>query len=86
MHVYAPWCLQCYAQSSILSGLENDHKYDKYDGVSFFRVDYDGQKDIVAQLGCPRSTLIAYRGGKEVARMSWGVMPEDVTKILQAAL
>lgn len=83
VHVYAPWCLQCHAQSSILSGLESDHKYD---GISFFRVDYDGQKDVVARLACPRSTLIAYRGGKEVARMSWGVMAEDVTKVLQAAL
>ncbi len=82
-HVYAPWCLQCHAQGSILSGLANDHKYD---GISFFRVDYDGQKDIVAKLACPRSTLIAYRVGKEVARMSWGVMSEDVTKVLPATL
>jgi thioredoxin 1 len=83
VHVYAPWCLQCHAQSSILSGLENDHTYDE---ISFFRVDYDRQKDVVAKLACPRSTVIAYRGGKEVARMSWGIMSEDVTKVLQAAL
>jgi thioredoxin 1 len=25
VHVYAPRCLQCHAQTSILSGLENDH-------------------------------------------------------------
>ncbi len=83
VHVYASWCLQCHAQRSILTGLEADKKYD---GVSFFRVDYDGQKDVVAALACPRSTLIAYRGGKEVARMSWGVMQDDVVKVLQAAL
>lgn len=83
LHVYAPWCLQCHAQRSILSGLEADRKYD---GISFFRVDYDGQKDVVAALACSRSTLIAYKGGKEVARMSWGVMQEDVVKVLQAVL
>ena len=83
VHVYATWCLQCHAQRSILTGLEADKKYD---GIGFFRVDYDGQKDIVAALACPRSTLIAYKGGKEVARMSWGVMQDDVVKVLQAAL
>jgi thioredoxin 1 len=56
------------------------------DGISFFRVDYDKQKDVVAKLACPRSTVIAYRGGKEVARTSWGIMSEDVTKVLRAAL
>ena len=83
VHVYASWCLQCHAQRSILTGLEADKKYD---GISFFRVDYDGQKDVVVALACPRSTLIAYKGGKEVARMSWGVMQDDVVKVLQAAL
>ena len=83
VHVYASWCLQCHAQRNILSALEGDKKYD---GVRFFRVDYDGQKDVVTALACPRSTLIAYKGGKEVARMSWGVTEDEVLKVLQAAL
>ena len=83
VHVNASWCLQCRAQRTILSGLESDKKYD---AISFFRVDYDGQKDVVAALACPRSTLIAYKGGKEVARMSWGVTSDEVVKVLQAAL
>jgi thioredoxin 1 len=83
VHVYASWCLQCHAQRNILSGLEGDKTYDR---IGFFRVDYDGQKDVVAALACPRSTLIAYKGGKEVARMSWGVNSDDVVKVLQAAL
>lgn len=83
IHVYASWCLQCHAQKAILSSLEGDPKYD---AVSFFRVDYDAQREVVAQLACPRSTLIVYKGGKEVARMSWGVMDSDVVNALQAAL
>jgi thiol-disulfide isomerase/thioredoxin len=83
VHVYAPWCLQCHAQASILGSLEGDKAYD---GVRFFRVDYDGQKDVVDQLGCPRSTLIAYRGGREVARMSWGMSEDSVLGVLKAAL
>ena len=83
VHVYAPWCLQCHAQASILDNLKSDKAYD---GVKFFRVDYDGQKDIVAKLDCPRSTVIAYKGGEEVSRMSWGVTQDSVVKVLNAAL
>jgi thiol-disulfide isomerase/thioredoxin len=83
IHVYASWCLQCHAQASILSGLAGDRRLD---GIRFFRVDYDDQKDIVSKLGVSRSTLIAYKGGKEVSRMSWGTSQDDVVRVLQAAL
>src|SRR5437667_5085808 len=69
LHVYATWCTHCHAQAAILDTLKSDPSYD---GVTFFRVDYDKQRDVVAKLKSPRSTLIAYKGGKEVARMSWG--------------
>jgi thiol-disulfide isomerase/thioredoxin len=83
VHVYASWCLQCHAQASILDSLKADKTYD---GVKFFRVDYDGQKDVVAKLNCPRSTVIAYKGGKEVSRMSWGVTEASVVDVLKTAL
>jgi hypothetical protein len=54
----------------------------KFDGVQFFRVDYDNQKDIVAKFNCPRSTLIAFKGGKEIGRMSWGMTLASVTEVL----
>ncbi len=78
LHVYASWCLQCHAQASILASLPAD----KYKGVSFFRVDYDGQKEIVAALKCPRSTVISFKGGKEITRMSWGTAEKDVVDVL----
>ncbi len=83
VHVYAPWCLQCHAQASILDSLKKDPAFD---GVTFFRVDYDNQKDVVAKLNCPRSTLIAYKGGKEVARMSWETTRDSVLNVLKAAM
>jgi thioredoxin 1 len=83
VHVYASWCLQCHAQASILDSLKSDRAYD---GVSFFRVDYDKQKEVVAKLDCPRSTLIAYKGGKEVKRMSWGTSEASVLDVLKAAV
>jgi len=81
LHVYAPWCLQCHIQASILDGLKGDKSYD---GVAFFKVDYDNQKDVVAALGCPRSTVIGYKGAKEVGRMSWGVTQDAVLGVLKA--
>ena len=83
VHVYAPWCLQCHMQASILDGLKSDKRYD---GIAFYRVDYDNQKDVVGKLDCPRSTVIAYKGGKEVARMSWGMTKQSVTDVLDKAL
>ena len=83
VHVNVWWCLQCHAQASILDSLKSDPAYD---GVSFFRVDYDKQKDVVAKLDCPRSTLIAYKGGKEVSRMSWGITKGAVVDVLKAAM
>ena len=83
MHVRAWWCLQCHAQASILDSLKSDPAYDR---VSFFVVDYDKQKDIVAKLNCPRATLIAYKGGKEVDRMSWDTSRDAVIGVLKAAM
>ena len=83
VHVRAWWCLQCHAQASILDSLKSDPAYD---GMSFFLVDYDKQKDVVSKLNCPRATLIAYKGGKEVKRMSWGVTQASVVDVLTAAM
>ena len=49
-------------------------------------MDYDKQKDVVAKLDCPRATLIAYKGGKEVDRMSWDTSRDAVIGVLKAAM
>ena len=79
VHVFAPWCLQCRAQEAILDRLSSDKAYDV---ASYFRVDYDNQKDVVAALGVPRSTLITYKGGTEVERKSWGTSQQWVVDVL----
>lgn len=83
VHVYAPWCLQCRAQASILQRLSAEKTYDK---LSFYRVAYDGQPDIVKSLNVPRSTLITYKGGKEVTRVSWGTSDEFVIDALKTVM
>ncbi|QTL03369.1 thioredoxin family protein [Aquabacter sp. L1I39] len=82
VHVYAPWCLQCRAQEGILERLMAEPRYAN---ATFFRVSYDQQKDVVAKLDVPRSTLIAYKGGRETGRMSWGVTQDAVQKVLDTA-
>jgi thiol-disulfide isomerase/thioredoxin len=79
VHVYAPWCLQCRAQASILNGISSP-------GVTVYRVDHDGQADVVKALGVSRSTIIAYKGGKEVGRMSWGTSEASVRDVLKPLL
>lgn len=83
VHVRASWCIQCRAQDAVLESLKNDPAYA---GLTLLSVDYDKQKDVVAKLGCPRATLIAYRGGKEVKRMSWETSREAVLSVLKAAM
>ena len=83
VHVRAWWCLLCHAQATILDSLKSDPAYE---GVSFFLVDYDKQKDVVSKLNCPRATLIAYNGGKEVKRMSWETSRDAVIDVLKAAM
>jgi thioredoxin 1 len=83
VHVRAWWCLQCHAQAAALDSLKGDPAYNE---VSFFLVDYDKQKDVVAKLDCPRATLIAYKGGKEVDRMSWETSRDAVLAVLKAAM
>jgi hypothetical protein len=56
-----------------------------YKDISFFRVDYEEQKNVVKMLNAPRATFIVYRGGKEVSLDSWGASGEDVAKILMNA-
>jgi len=82
VHVYAPWCLQCRAQENILKRLSSAGTYDD---IQFFRVNYDQQKDVVKAYDVPRSTLIAFKGGKETGRMSWGVSEDSVVKVLATA-
>ncbi len=82
VEVYASWCPICQAQASTINSLKNEPAYRD---VTFFRVDYDAQKDVVNRLHSPRATIIVYRGGKEIARESWGATAEDVMTIMMKA-
>jgi thiol-disulfide isomerase/thioredoxin len=68
VEVTAPWCSTCKAQKPILSDLSAKPKFAK---LVIFQVDFDTQKDALKMLGVQtQSTLISYKGNKEVGRSS----------------
>ncbi len=84
VHVYAPWCPTCRAQEPILQKLEADPKFA---GADAFRVDFDGQKDAVRALkATAQSTIIVFRGSKEVGRSVGETNPKAIAGLLDKAL
>lgn len=83
LHVYAPWCLQCFTQDTILQKLMAEPKFA---AGTFLRISYDTQENVVAAFNVPRATLLAYRRGRETGRVSGSTAPEEIEKVLLSAL
>ncbi|OAH45423.1 hypothetical protein AX777_17600 [Sphingobium yanoikuyae] len=64
---FAPWCPTCRAQAPTLDKLQTDPAYKN---LTILRLDYDNQTAEKKVLGITKqSTLIAYKGNKEVGRI-----------------
>lgn len=82
--VHADWCPTCKAQDPILSSLRDDAAFK---GLVVFRVDYDGQKDVVKGFGVRmQSTLIVFKGGTEVGRSVGDTSRESIKALLAKAV
>ena len=82
--IYADWCPTCKAQEPIVSELL---KKPEFRGVTVLRVDFDKQKDAVKQFKAQyQSTLIAFKGGKEVARSTGDTRKESIATLLNKML
>jgi thiol:disulfide interchange protein len=63
---YADWCTTCRAMEPALEAARVD---DFLEGVVFFKVDYDTQRDVMVELNVfDRSWVIVFNGSEEVAR------------------
>ena len=66
VHVHADWCPTCKSQDAILNPLM---KSPEFKGVTFLQVNFDDQKDVLKKFNVAnQSTIIVFKGGKEVGR------------------
>ncbi|MBS0326929.1 MAG: thioredoxin family protein [Proteobacteria bacterium] len=81
--VYAAWCPTCRAQAPLVSALM---KKPAFRDFTVLRVDFDTQTDLRRELGVPRqSTLIVFRGKREVARSVGDTDLESIERTLGEA-
>ena len=80
---YATWCDICARQKPILDKLLSEPEYKN---LVTFRVDFDTQKDVMRKFNARlQSTLIAFRGDKEVARSVGETQPEWIEDLMSKA-
>jgi len=82
--VHADWCPTCRAQDPLLSDLL---KRPEFKDFSAYRVDFDTQEDVVKKFKVPmQSTLLLFKGGKEVARSTGETRRDELIAFLKKAL
>ncbi len=84
IEVSAPWCPTCRAQKAVFSELE---KQDRFKSFVKLEVDFDSQKDALKALGATmQSTLIVFKGDKEVGRLVGETKREAIEALFAKAL
>lgn len=83
LHFHADWCPTCRAQDKSLDALKAEPGLD----VTVLRVDYDKETELNRALKVrTQSTLIAYHGASERARLVGQTDVDAVRKLLKSAL
>ncbi|MBI5240373.1 MAG: thioredoxin family protein [Elusimicrobia bacterium] len=81
---HADWCPTCRQQKAALGTLL---KRPRFAGVVGFVVDFDRSDALASRLGVANlSTVIVYRGGREVARSTGVTEPARLKALLEKAL
>jgi thioredoxin 1 len=84
VHIFAAWCPVCRAQKPILEELTAEPQYKN---LVVLQVDFDTQKDDVRALGAQsQSTLITYKGDKEIGRSVGNTNANSIADMLKATL
>lgn len=84
IHVTAPWCEVCQLQKPIVADLL---ARPDFEAMKKFDVDFDSQKEILARYRVTtQSTMIVYKGGKEVDRQTGESDPAVIEALLRKAL
>ena len=84
VHVTAPWCGECKLQKPIVARLAGEPDFA---GLTIFEVDFDSQKAALRDLHVQmQSTLLAFRNGKEVARLVGDTRAKSIEDLMRKAL
>jgi thioredoxin-like negative regulator of GroEL len=84
VHVHADWCPVCRAQAPLIRSQSAGAVYDR---LLILTLDFDDQKAERKALGVGKqSTLIAFAGGREVARTIGQTSPDAIRAMLDRAL
>lgn len=82
--IHADWCPTCKAQEPILGELL---KTPELQAITALRVDFDKQKAVVKGFKAQyQSTLIVFKGGKEVGRSTGDTKKDSIAALLKKAL
>lgn len=82
--VHAPWCPVCAKQGRTIDA---ELAKPAYKDLIIYRIDFDTQKDIWRGYGVTQqSTLIAYHGTRETARLAHDADPAKVSALLASSL
>jgi thioredoxin-like negative regulator of GroEL len=82
--IHAPWCPTCRAQDAVLEKLLPT---DEFKPITTLKVDFDTQKPVVKAFGVRyQSTLIMFKGGHEVARVTGETDRERIADLLRKGL
>ena len=84
IETYATWCDICARQKPIIDKLMSAPQYKN---LVTFRVNFDTQKDVMRRFNARlQSTLVAFRGEKEVGRSVGETQPEWIDDLIAKTL
>jgi thioredoxin-like negative regulator of GroEL len=80
--VFASWCPVCRKQQPTIQSLESEKP-----GLVVYKVDFDKAKDVLRKFGVQsQSTLIVFKGGKEVGRSTGVSDPAQIRALVAKGL
>lgn len=84
VHVHADWCTVCKAQIPVMDRVLAGPAYKNVRAV---RVTFDKEKQFLTDYRVVRqSTILIFRGGKEIARLSYDTDPARIEQTLAQAI
>ena len=84
VYIFAPWCTTCKKQEAVIEKVIQDPRFDK---VRYFVVDFDNDKESMRKLKAnTRSTILIYKGPREITRSANDTDPASLQSLLEKAL